>query len=364
MYRMPKNKVDILEILHIDKSALIWYISIDDLLKGGCAMGKRVTLGDIANALHVSKATVSKAINNCPGVHSDTKRAIVETASGYGYALLKPPKNVATILPSAPVYFWGELRSRIVDYGKEAGIDIECYIYPNLYNGKDALRCIEQALEGEPSVLIVAAPDTEEIRAVLQAAASGVLIILVEEFLNIPNTFYIGTDSVAQGYHLTEKYIKAFPTSNDFAILDTTYFATEKERISGFLSALQSHGKRVVFRVGFDSQSRTQSATIARALSDAKALPDCVFCPSGGLAKAALAIKKLRSPKKIHCIGFDVNVNGLNHNDKSILTFVSVQDIDGQAKRAVVYAKNFLLGRELPEDKSVYIESKEYAFID
>ncbi len=48
-------------------------------------MGKRVTIQDIADALGLSRNTVSKAINNSPVVAEDTKRMIFEKAALMGY---------------------------------------------------------------------------------------------------------------------------------------------------------------------------------------------------------------------------------------------------------------------------------------
>ena len=48
-------------------------------------MPKRVTLQDIADALHLSRNTVSKAINNSPGIAEATRTAILSKAAEMGY---------------------------------------------------------------------------------------------------------------------------------------------------------------------------------------------------------------------------------------------------------------------------------------
>lgn len=48
-------------------------------------MTKRITLDDIAAAAHVSKATVSKALNDTGQLSAHTRRLILKTADELGY---------------------------------------------------------------------------------------------------------------------------------------------------------------------------------------------------------------------------------------------------------------------------------------
>lgn len=48
-------------------------------------MNKKVTIQDIADALGISRNTVSKAINNMDGIATSTKEKIVQKAIEMGY---------------------------------------------------------------------------------------------------------------------------------------------------------------------------------------------------------------------------------------------------------------------------------------
>ncbi len=319
-------------------------------------MDKKITIEHIANKLNMSKTTVSKAINNCPGVNSETKKIVMEAANDYGYVSSRPPQKTAVILPAVPNYFWGDMRKKIAAYGKTAEIEYKFYVYPNLHDKNDALRCVEQAVGEGTSVLIVAVPDTDGIRALLEGVASRVLVILIEEFLDIKNTFYIGANSFEQGYQISKRYIENYPNASHFAVLRSTDFHTEKMRVGGFLRALEEHGGELVLSVRSEFGSKIQSANIARALSHAKEIPDCIFCPSGNLVMAALAVKKLKSDKSIHCIGFDINTESGTDGYKNILTNILIQDTDTQAKTAVECATEFLRHGCFPKRKIMYVD--------
>lgn len=319
-------------------------------------MKHKITMDFLARKLNISKTTISKAINNCPGISPKTKQMIVQTASDYGY-IPKVTKymahHVSFILPASPEYFWGRLRKCLNACSKETDIKCNNYVYPNLHDDLGALHCINQALSEETSALILAVPDSPEIHKMLEQAANNVLIILIEEFIDIKNTFYIGEDSFYQGYAIGEKYIHAYPNSTRFAILRSTDFYTEKKRIEGFLSAINDYGKKRIADLRENSETRSRAAYIARQLANLKYLPDCIFCPSGNILYAADSIKKLN--KNIHCIGFDMHAKRADND--GIITHLLLQDIDSQAKKAWEYTGNFLKTSIFPEDKKTYIDN-------
>ena len=304
-------------------------------------MKHKITMDFLARKLNISKTTISKAINNCPGISPKTKQMIVQTASDYGYIpklTKRMAHHVSVILPASPEYFWGRLRKCINTCSKETDIKCNNYVYPNLHDDVGALRCINQALSEEISALILAVPDSAEIHKKLEQAADKILIILIEEFIDIKNVFYIGENSFYQGYHIGEEYIHAYPDSTRFAILRSTDFYTEKERIADLRE---------------NTGTRSRAAYIARQLANLKCLPDCIFCPSGNILYAADSVKKLN--KNIHCIGFDMHTKRADND--GIITHLSLQDIDFQARKAWEYTGEFLKTSIFPEDKKTYIDN-------
>ena len=64
-------------------------------------MGKRVTMQDIADALGISRNTVSKAINNGEGLADTTRERILQKAVELGYKQFSYISTIATIAPAA-----------------------------------------------------------------------------------------------------------------------------------------------------------------------------------------------------------------------------------------------------------------------
>ncbi len=314
-------------------------------------MKNKITMEALSQELNISKTTISKALNNCPGISPLTKHIITQTASSYGYSPNLKAGKISVILPSIPDHFWGKMRRSISAYSQEANIKCNYYIYPNLLDNVGAMHCINQALNNDTSVLILAVPNSPEIRKKLEASANNILIILIEEFIDIKNVFYVGENSFRQGYSLAKTYISAYPDSNHFTILHATDFHTENQRIEGFISAIKECGKHSITHIQINSETKAKSANIARQLADLKNLPDCIFCPSGNIVYASGAVKKLN--RKIHCIGFDMHTEKDKNNN---ITHLLIQDTDNQVKKACECAKNFLHLSMFPDCKNIYID--------
>ncbi len=316
-------------------------------------MGKKITMDFLAQKLNMSKTTISKAINNCPGIASRTKSIITDAASSYGYMPNRINNRVSVVLPSVPDYFWGSMRKNIDSYAKKSGLSYSCYIYPNVADTQSVLQCINQALSDKTSVLIMATGGSAEVKERIEAVSDDILVILIEEFSDIKNSFFIGENSAAQGYRIMEEYIRTYPDSDNFVILHTTDFYTEQQRIDGAKAALDKYNKTIIGNVRFNSETKAKAAGIARELATLPVLPDCIFAPSGNIHCAADAVRKLKTEKNIHCIGFDMYTR--KDYDKEIFTHILLQDIDTQAKTACDCAKRFLNSSFFPDSKCIYI---------
>ncbi len=323
-------------------------------------MSDKITMDYLAKQLNISKTTVSKALNSCPGISASTRDMVVKTAELHGYKPSRQKSSVAVILPSVPSYFWGIMRKKLSGHIKASKVQCNFYVYPNLRDCEGALHCIEQALSKDVSVIILACPNHAQIKQRLESVSNKCLIILIEEFCDINNTFFVGENSLEQGYNLGSQYAKNYPSSGNFAILHATDFHTEKMRIDGFSNFLTKHQKNISCHLYVSSKSKLQASSIARQLADLPQLPDCIFCPSGNVLCACNAVKKLKTKKQIHCIGFDLYTNADNSQNKHIITHVLLQDIETQSQKAWEYAERFLNYSMFPDCKKIYVDDVFY----
>ncbi len=321
-------------------------------------MSKKTTMDDLARELSLSKTTVSKAINHCPGIDPETKSRVMRAACERGYRPRPHEARMGLILPSVPRWFWGELRAELGDRAREAGIACASYVYSDMNSEVDAEACITRAIEDGLSVLILAVPDSAGIRRRLEEIAHRKLVLLIEEFLPVKNTFFIGEDSFTEGRRLARAYCEAHPEKREFAILQATELHTERMRIEGFCKTLGELGRDCFLLPPPASESHAKGAAIARELSRLPSLPDCIVCPSGNLTSVSLAVKKLRAASHIDCIGFDTKTGSEVSFAKG--TTVLLQDLAGQARCAIACASDFLCHERFPAQKMLCIENRLY----
>ncbi len=75
---------------------------------------QKATMADIAEVAEVSKMTVSRVLNNRPGVSEDTRQRILEVSHRLGYTLqsqvpMDDSKVIALLIPNYPTIYLGEL---------------------------------------------------------------------------------------------------------------------------------------------------------------------------------------------------------------------------------------------------------------
>ena len=105
-------------------------------------MKKRTTLADVARAAGVSLMTVSRAINNKPGVGEDVRQAIVKLAEELGYQPNQIARSLATnftttvglVVPDITNPFFTQVARGVEDVASDAGFTV---IYCNTDESED-----------------------------------------------------------------------------------------------------------------------------------------------------------------------------------------------------------------------------------
>lgn len=310
----------------------------------------------ISDDLNISKATISRALNNCRGIDYATKEKIVQAALKYGYRrYVNVNADVGIVMPCVPSSFWGKFGGYVHDGIKDLDLNAVSFLCSSLHVEADALNCIDRAIESGVSVMIVSAPDTERIKNKLSECADKMLIILLEEYLDVVNTFYVGDDSYQSGYNLASAYRKKYPETTSFAIIRNLPRTVTQRRIEGFCDAL---GDCKIKYIDGPFEKKIMSSLIARELSLIEDKIDCVFCPDGMMEQTGSAVYKLRSENDIHCIGFESSKGCRKYIESGIIKAVASQDTKAQAETAVLLAEEYIRGFEYPKSKCCYVKSK------
>ena len=269
------------------------------------------TLADIARALGVSKMTVSRAINNHPEIHPETRARILDAARRMNYRPNQHARALTTnrsyllgvVVPDLMHSYFAEICRGVEAVGKPVG-------YQNLICSTDEDAANEQveieALLPRTDGLILAssAPpaETKFYRRIIREGAKIVLIDRQLEGLRCPT---VTTNDVKVGLLATEHLINL--GHRKVGHLKGTVASTAALRFEGYQRALAKHrlpfDKSLVRECGFTETDGY--ASMSAWLRDGSA-PAAIFAANDPAAIGAMgAIEEagLRIPEDVALVG-------------------------------------------------------------
>lgn len=322
-------------------------------------------VGDLAKKLNLSKATVSKTMRHCGGVDSATRQLILDEANRCcfeGDISNKSACSVYSILPDIPKYFWGELYRGIFSDQYRGGITVRHNIYTKIGDSDtvlDYLNCAE--LDGA-GVLIIAAQITPEIHARLSELAKSHMVILLSEYHELEDGFYIGSDSAADGYAMGKLYLESY-SEKQLILLSMEKNINAELRTAGFTKAVNEADSSIIknavkisIESGIFSDSKVLPSRLASILSSeivSGGNEYCIYAPTG-MIQLPLAIYKAKLDKSVCCLCHDSFAESQLYN---VSGAVCSQDVYAQGEAAIRAAAEFILNGKYPPQRTTYIPS-------
>ena len=237
----------------------------------------------IVKQLGVSKATVSRTLRHCPGVDTDTRMRILKEArkenEGVGY----PSCRIYCILPDLPHYFWGTFFAELQEDVRRTPVSVKFNLYTRIFDDETVLLYLEEAILLRAEVVIIAAAVSPAIREKLRRMQeSGICVILLSEYGELPGCVYVGADAFRDGETMGQWFCQRYP-DNVPMILKMNCLPNVLSRINGFRQAIEQYrpmwGTEIpVFdltKEDFDN-NRTVPARLAALLSSIDCRYSCI----------------------------------------------------------------------------------------
>ena len=155
-------------------------------------------LEEISRATGLSRSTVSKALNNCGSVSSDTKLSVLEAAKALDYVPVQKKRVgrhdgrflAAAVMPETPAYFWAEAaRGMKKSAGEHPQLKLVSSLFSRLSEEDDFLYCLDYALDLRPDVLIVTPPVSANVQRRLSEATEQTSVVCFNETANFDFLF-------------------------------------------------------------------------------------------------------------------------------------------------------------------------------
>ncbi len=276
---------------------------------------KEITIYDIAEALHVSPATVSRGLNDHPGIRKDTKKKISDMARSMGYRhnkfasnlRSKSTKTIGVIVPRLNSSFMSTV---IAGMEKVANLhDYHLIISQSQESFKQEIDSVSTMFNSRIDGMMVSlAYDTKGTNHFEEVIKKQIPVIFFDRVIEHPDCTSIVIDNKRAGYdatmHLIEQGCKRIVHVD--GNLNRNVYA---DRFEGYKQALKEGGIAFDPALVFSNKLTDQtSSEVAEAILNMKKLPDGIFTANDTSAVACIQVLKkagIKIPSDIAVVGFN-----------------------------------------------------------
>jgi len=274
----------------------------------------RVTITDIARRLNITAATVSRALNDHPGIRDTTKKAVKDMAISLNYQPNKIASSlrlgrsniIGVIIPSAEINFFGSVVHGIEKIASKNNYNVLIYQSNELYEfeKKGVLTLLQSQVDG---VLASISKETRNLEHFREIKKRGVPLILFDRTNDMLDVSSVVVDDYAGAFQATRHLIEN-GCRRIAHIAGQQHVNIFNLRLKGYIDALNSHDIPVDDDlIVYGKVSIESGRECMKRLLDAPLRPDGVFAVEDFTALGAIqAIKSAnrKIPEEIAIIGF------------------------------------------------------------
>ena len=333
---------------------------------------KRITLKDLAKELNLAPSTISRALDNHPGISTDTKESVKAKAEELGFtrnsiaASFRKNKTltIGVIAPRIDIHFHSLVISGIEEYTYKSGYNVTIFQSRNSFKRE---KKITETLQNNMFAGVIICQGTE---------TKGTDHFKKLSKMKMPLVFY---DRVPTGIEANKVII------NDY---EASFLATEhlieigckniahiggpqstgifKSRYEGYYQAMQKHRLPINENYVQITKELTYDEGVAAAhtLLALKNKPDGIFCSNDYTAVSAIQVFQkngLKVPEQVAVVGFSnypiskiIEPNLSTVNDRAFemgqaaakLLIRQIEDKDDLIESEIVTLKTELIIRE------------------
>ena len=278
-------------------------------------MSKRITIKQIAAALHVSISTVSKALNDSYEISDETKQKIQKYAKEHKYkpnslALSlqnKKTKTIGILLPNILTYYFARVLRGIEKVATEKGYNlITCITNESYKKEVDTMEMLSNGtIDGFIACISEETLKIENFDHFNDILEEGTPIVLYDRVHKDIHCDKVVTDNIKSAYKATRFLMKS--ECKNIALISTSEGINISEfRVQGYLKALTKYGiipnDNLIIRLNEEDELKER---INKMLDENKV--DGIFTldeVSGAIATQVLNKRGIKIPEEVSIIGF------------------------------------------------------------
>ena len=210
-------------------------------------MNKKTTILDIARELNVTISTVSRALNNHPGISLLTKEAVNKVAKSLNYKQNKIASSlrsgrthiIGVLIPSAELHFFGSVIHGIEQVMNQNGYNILLYQSNESFEHekKGIETFLQSNVDGVIASIAMATTNFDHYHEIIKRNIPLVLFDRVNDAIEAPS---VTIDDYQGGYMATEHLIQQ-GYKNIAHISAPQHIRIFNNRLKGYIGALEAH---------------------------------------------------------------------------------------------------------------------------
>ena len=270
-----------------------------------------VTIKDIARKIGINFSSVSRALNNKPGVSSSTRALVIKTANEMGYypnihargLVRKETRTIGVLIPEIINPLFSELATSIIETANENSYDI--FLCISNWNPKKEREYLQTLKEKRVDGIIMKSCDDS-----LEKLSDSFSIPIVgyETWPKEQKHSFVSTDNIKGGF-LGVQHLLECGYAKVAYIGGVTYSSTYNERMTGYRRAFEQRGISFESSLIYSGEYHMNSGySLMKELFSAHRNVDAVFAGNDVMALGVLRYlneQGIRPGTDVGVVGFD-----------------------------------------------------------
>src|SRR4051812_1853968 len=274
----------------------------------------RATIREIASAAGVSIATVSRVLNERPGVAAETRGAVLRVVRDHGFTANRSARAlsggrtglIGVMLPIVAAPYFASILSGASEALYEQ--DLRMVLCPTLHHHEREVTLLDRLMHGTTDGAVLMLP--EESNAELKVLRrKGYAFVIVDPRVVLDEGIPAVSAANASGARAATEHLLELGHRRIGAITGPQSYLASTERLNGFHGAMAAAGvlpdPALVLESGFDIESGPKAAARLVAMANP---PPAIFAFNDNTAIGALRVARERGigvPDELSIVGFD-----------------------------------------------------------
>ena len=274
----------------------------------------RATIREIASAAGVSIATVSRVLNERPGVAAETRGAVLRVVRDHGFTANRSARAlsggrtglIGVMLPIVEAAYFTSILAGASEALYEQ--DMRMVLCPTLHHHEREVTLLDRLMHGttDGAVLMLPEESNDELKVLRR---KGYAFVIVDPRVALDEGIPAVSASNASGARDATEHLLSLGHRRIGVIQGPKTFLATSERLNGFHGAMAAAGvmpdPRLVLESTFDIEGGVKAAS---RLLDAAEQPTAIFAFNDNTAIGALRVARqrgIRVPEDLSIMGFD-----------------------------------------------------------